>query len=417
MLLRFAPAVTAAIALVCALLLPLRAEARDPETMAILKDRAENFIQCMLRGSVNSIVGEMHPTLRQTYTAEVVQNIFADLHYRGGRFQETGETTLALGRNHSVIATIPLHYTNQSVSARIVFERAGRHSRIYEFAILPYTEQDPSTLWRDPDAPPPPPRALPSPPYVNSLLYRVDVLKIEREGLDPLSARLYTPHIATESSPVPAVILLADPSPTGNLPMVGSSSPIRDIAEGLATRGVAAMVVVPDIVKAASPADNSDHENNSGEEQAEEVAADDEPVNKQIARSLTPEFWANAEALLQSRPTIDINRVTLLHRDFQHTHNAFVGAGVTFERVVASMPEMDWADSGSTRGTIFLRSSTADAGNAANIVSYSGTGPYLLETVEEGDTTRYTHVVRSVIDDVARFARTGRMPNTLGLDL
>lgn len=440
MFLRF----VSAFAVICLLAMSFRAEARDPETMGILKERAENFVECMLKGSVNSIAGEMHPSLRQTYTNEVVRNIFGDLHQRGGRFEEMGEASLSIGRNTSVIAMIPLKYANNSVTARLVFERAGRHSRITEFAVLPYTEPDPDSVWRDPNAAPPAPKPLPSPPYANALVFKAETVELARAGLEPLASTLYMPTIATEASRVPAVILVADANTTGELPMVGTSNPLRDIAEGLATRGVAVLVVVPtmDEVGDTAVADEPGSELDEAPEiiiiededaqPGEMVASDDETEDAEVEAEVeaddTPQSLVESvHRLLASRPQIDDTRVYEIYRnqpltpirDFHIPMNTGPDgfALKTFMYLPADSVETGVIKSYRVFQLAVFRTAAKEAEvvdatvNPAMPVErvYTETGPYLIEEITDGESTRYGHVTRAFIEDVAKMVRTARL--------
>jgi len=401
--------------------MPLRSEANDPETMGILKERAENFVKCMLAGSVNSIAGEMSPNLRQTYTNEVVRNIFGDLHQRGGVFEEMGEATLSVTRTQSVVAMVPIRYSKQSVTARLIFERAGRHSPIYQFAILPYTELNPDSVWRDPNAPVSV-RPLASPSYANSLLFRREKVTVVRGERGALAASLLMPTIATASAPVPLVVLVTQPSATGQPPMVGASSPARDLSEGLATKGVAVLVIVPDELPPPDAEEEAEESPKGAEAKVEEDAADAEIANPLLA---------SVAGLILSRAELDNEKVFFLQPgepmegnpvesdDLLGASSAHLFSYWMFDvERIATAEEIATGDPAFRTGRreVMFRAQVAGEDEeearlddlADGGRSYEGTGPLLVEVIQEQDKTTHGHVPLQVVDDM-RFHKTFRV--------
>jgi hypothetical protein len=391
--------------------------------MGILKERAENFVKCMLAGSVNSIAGEMSPTLRQTYTNEVVRNIFGDLHQRGGVFEEMGEATLSVTRTQSVVAMVPIHYSKQSVTARLIFERAGRHSPIYQFAILPYTEPNPDTQWRDPNAPVNV-KPLASPTYANSLLFRKEKVDLERGEKGKLSASLVMPTISTASSPVPLVVLVTQPSATGQPPMVGGSNPARDLSEGLATKGVAVLVLIPDTLPMEDEVEGEETSKEGEAKPAEGTEEKKEPENPLLA---------SLAAMILARPELDNERVYFLQggepadgdplesdaslgASSAHLFSYWMfdaGRIATAEEIATGDPAFRMG----RREVVFSAQVEGESAENAQLDdlaergrSYKDTGPLVVEIIRGENSTTHGHIPREMVDDVAHYALKGRLP-------
>jgi hypothetical protein len=405
------------------LAMPLRSEANDPETMGILKERAENFVKCMLAGSVNSIAGEMSPNLRRTYTNEVVRNIFGDLHQRGGVFEEMGEATLSVTRTQSVVAMVPIRYSKQSVTARLIFERAGRHSPIYQFAILPYTELNPDSVWRDPNAPVTV-RPLASPSYTNALLFRREKVTLDRGVRSALSGSLLMPTIATASAPVPLVVLVTQPSATGQPPMVGASNPARDLSEGLATKGVAVLILIPDELP---PEDEEEEakETPKGEEAKSEEEASKAEIENPLLASIAGLVLGRAELdnekvyFLQSGEPMDGNPLesdALLGASSAHLFSYWM---FDVERI-ATAEEIATGDPAFRKGrreVVFSAQVEGDSEGNSQLEdlaeggrSYKDTGPLLVEIIQGENSTTHGHIPSEMVDDVAYYALKGRLP-------
>lgn len=235
--------------LVLALVSPLPAQAPlatpTPEVMSRLKTRAEVVVFTLMSGDPSAVAGQMAPGVRKAWGAETCKSVFGDLMQRGGLLQGTDPATMAIHDNGHVIATIPINYARNSVAAQVVFERAAPLAKVVGFSVQPYQRPE-STPRTEGGAPPPDAVAAPE-PAVGMPAYAQRELFVERRVEVPaapelrLPAIITLPTIAGSTSPVPAVVLIPANGDVDEDGTVNGVKPLRDLAHGLATLGVASI--------------------------------------------------------------------------------------------------------------------------------------------------------------------------------
>lgn len=213
-----------------------------PEVMARLKTRAEVFLFALMSGDPGPVAGQMAPGVRNAWRAETCKNVFGDLMQRGGLLQGTDPATLATHPNGHVIATVPVNYARNTVAAQVVFERAAPLAKVVGFSIQPYTRPEATARVEGGSAPAATPATtVPMPPYAQRELF------VERRVEVPATAELKLhgivtlPTIAGATSTVPGVILIPGNGDFDEDATMGGNKPMRDIAHGLATLGVASI--------------------------------------------------------------------------------------------------------------------------------------------------------------------------------
>ncbi len=208
----------------------------ETETLYRLKSRAEMFVNAVMTGHTTRVQGEMSPTLRKSLTDDTAKQIFGGLYRQSGRLQSVEPAEMARQNDDTIIALVPIILEKNTVAAKIVFERLSPFAKITGFSIHPYTLK-PRQETTDPNAPP---AMTPPPDYVESTLFRETELEMET-GEFVLPVIVDMPLMASETTPVPGVVIIAGFGGFDADGTVGQSKPLRDIAQGLATQGIAVL--------------------------------------------------------------------------------------------------------------------------------------------------------------------------------
>ncbi|MDK2973399.1 MAG: uncharacterized protein PWP23_3154 [Candidatus Sumerlaeota bacterium] len=214
----------------------LFSQPQDPELLN-LEARGRAFVQAVVRGRVVTVRSEMSEQLRTALSDEALARILWDFHQQGGNIRDIGAARASLQPKGEVLVLVPIHAAQASALAEVTFQRLAplapvtgfTLNRIDPAVIASYREQ--GLLPRDDDA---------AAPYVDTSFIKERTVEIPG-SLGPLPGVLTLPSTAGKGVPAPAIVLVPGLEAEGIDGRVGKSRIFRDIAQGLATRGVAVL--------------------------------------------------------------------------------------------------------------------------------------------------------------------------------
>ncbi len=214
----------------------------DSEILSQLQKRSSEFMTAMLGGNGHTVQSDLLPHLRPTLNPETARIFFGDLLIRGGGLEEVGLPVMERMETGEVCALVPVRLRRYSIAARITFEQFTPRAKISGF-VMDEWDQDTEAVVRDDRG-----SSLPVdiPVYVvPETIRRIPVDIPAGEVL--LKGELVLPATAGEAVPVPCALLLQGLGSYDEDMTVGRAKPFRDLALGMASRGVAALrIETPD---------------------------------------------------------------------------------------------------------------------------------------------------------------------------
>lgn len=208
-----------------------------------LSERAERFLDAIVRNDAISVRSALSPEARLSLTQSAVDRLYSNLLKEGGRVQEIGRGRIAnldelrgYDDDQPVIVHVPVHLATKSVTAQVTFQRKTPLAPITKLRFLSYEGE----TGRDGRGYTAREAVTRAPDYANRNLFRERETMVG-EGSEALPAMLAMPLIASEALKVPGVVLVAGVEPTDLDFTRDSAAPFRDIAQGLATRGIATL--------------------------------------------------------------------------------------------------------------------------------------------------------------------------------
>lgn len=238
---------------------------QDPATTA-----AVQFLQHLDRGAYDSAAAAVAPSSQGAMSAERLQAIWTPLRAQVGALQRLVPETVVTADSLRLVE-LGAYFERAALRMRVAVTPA---LRIAGFFVIPGTPGQ--------AAPP----AAPPPPYADTAKFREVEITVG-EGRWRLPGTLSLP---ASGAPVAAVVLVHGSGPNDRDETIGPNKPFRDLAWGLASRGIAVLRydkrsrVHPESLTAAS------------------LTLDAEVVDDALA----------AIALARSRPEIDTARVFVL---------------------------------------------------------------------------------------------------------
>lgn len=180
---------------------------------------AEAFVGCLAKGDPRSAVAPFDATMKKALPEEKLRDTWRALLQQAGEFKkQLGTRILQIGGFDVVFVTC--EFDRAVIDVKIAFNAAGQIAGLF---FVPGTRPSPDTA-----APSGPPRTV-----------RETDFKVG-EGGWVLDATLSLP--ATHSATLcPAVVLVHGSGPNDRDETVGANKPFRDLAWGLASKGVAVL--------------------------------------------------------------------------------------------------------------------------------------------------------------------------------
>lgn len=196
-----------------ALLLPLAATAAQPKPVADPVARATALLDHLDAGGYAAAEAMFTADMAAAVPADKLQGVWDALPRQAGAAKGRG-TPVVEAAGEMRVVTIPLHYANAELVAKIAVQPDGR---IAGFLIQP--------------APPPPAAGVDA-----------GAGYAERDfAVAGLPGTLAMPASASASAPVPAVVLVHGSGPHDRDETIGPNRPFLDIARGLADEGIAVL--------------------------------------------------------------------------------------------------------------------------------------------------------------------------------
>jgi dienelactone hydrolase len=178
--------------------------------------RARELIGLLAEGKFDQFVSAGNEAIQRTVTAEHADRLWSAILMRCGKYEER-MTVRTLPTGERRIVGLALHFEHAVQPVRVEIDPQGRLAGFW---------LDPAEMTR-PYEPP---------PYANPTRYEEQVVSIPAEL--PLPATLTIP---VGPGPHPAVVLVHAAGPLDRDSTIGVRRPFRDLALGLATRGVAVL--------------------------------------------------------------------------------------------------------------------------------------------------------------------------------
>ena len=169
-------------------------------------------------GQLAAVHEKLSPATQQALPLPQFERVWKTVIGQFGELQGVGEPVLA-GPPESAMALLPLRFKNGSLDLKI----AAPHGAIEVFLLVPHVDGA-APAWVAPD-------------YVFAASFRELDVEVGRTALR-LPATLALP---AGSGPFPAVVLVHGSGPNDRDESIGANKPFKDLAHGLASRGVAVL--------------------------------------------------------------------------------------------------------------------------------------------------------------------------------
>lgn len=183
--------------------------------------RAEEFVRLLAAGRFQEATAQFDETMLAALPAAKLADTWRSLEAQVGPFREAGSARLSRQEGYDV-ALVRLTFASDALDARVVFDDQGRVAGLF-FVPAATAESESDGGFADE-----------SPPYVDLSAFTEREVTVGAKGW-PLPGTLTVPE---GSGPFPAVVLVHGSGPNDRDETIGPNRPFRDLAWGLATRGV-----------------------------------------------------------------------------------------------------------------------------------------------------------------------------------
>ncbi len=235
-----------------------------------LEARAQAFVEQLAAAEFEAAVAQFDSAMTDALPADKLREVWVSLNTQVGRYQGQAGTRAETQSPYEIIYVV-CEFGDTYLDAKVVYNRAGQIAGLF---FVPS---------QGPDAQP---QGYVAPDYADlDAIQEVDVTVGEGEWALPGTLTL-----PAGTGPFPAVVLVHGSGPNDRDESIGPNKPFRDLAWGLATRGVAVLRYDKrTLVHGAQMADL-------------DITVKEETLDDALA----------AVALLRSRPEVDAERVFLL---------------------------------------------------------------------------------------------------------
>ena len=192
------------------------AQPQEASDSADLVDAAKAFVALLEKGDFEAATAQFDDKMKGLIPAEKLAAVWGSLATRAGAFEgQTGTRVKAVGAHTAVFVTCM--FERASVDARVVLDGTGKVAGLF-FS---------------------PARSAPTPkpPETQSDAFREEDVRVG-SGVWSLPGTLSLP---AGSGPFPALVLVHGSGPLDRDGTVGPNRPFRDLAHGLAERGIAVL--------------------------------------------------------------------------------------------------------------------------------------------------------------------------------
>ncbi len=202
---------------VAALAVPLAAVWAAAPPRLPVESRAEALLRALVKEDFCRAREDFSPALKSALSEKEMRDGWVAVKARMGRFQgQQGRRTVVVGGSRVVL--IGCRFEKMALELQLKFDRDGK---VGSFLL---------TVPRPTDVPPP--------PYARRESFREEPVVVGQGGRWPLPGTLSVPH---GKGPFPAVVLVQGSGELDRDETIGPNKVFRDLAWGLASRGVAVL--------------------------------------------------------------------------------------------------------------------------------------------------------------------------------
>jgi pimeloyl-ACP methyl ester carboxylesterase len=190
----------------------------DPQPSA-QKANAEAFVAAMSRGEFDAAMRDLDANIAKQINADKVRELWDTVIRQVGAFEKvTGSRTEPSGEH--VIVAVGVKFAKSAVDFRMTMDKAGKIAGIrIASAPVPYAPPD----------------------YVNADTFVEDAVVVGKGTPYELPGTLSKPKAASPTARVAAVVLVHGSGPHDRDETIRGNRPFKDLAWGLASRGVAVL--------------------------------------------------------------------------------------------------------------------------------------------------------------------------------
>jgi dienelactone hydrolase len=208
---------TVAVVLTVLVTVPRSVPAQEPDRWPPLIARATDLVSRLVSGDIEPVRQSFNEKMKAAASPAMLRQLMPGLAVQTGAFLRiAGTRTVSSNGLNVVIVTCDME--RAQVGIRVVFDAAGQIAGLFL-------------------TPPAPTAPYTSPPYVTANAFRDETLTVDAGGW-PLPATLSMP---LGDGPFPGLVLVHGSGPADRDETVGANKPFRDLAEGLASRGIAVL--------------------------------------------------------------------------------------------------------------------------------------------------------------------------------
>ncbi len=190
---------------------------KGQDEWAVPIKRAQAFIQLLQQGQYDSVETYFDANMKSALPAEKLQAMWKTLQEQTGAFQETAGTRTEMVQTYHVVY-VTCVFKEGKLDAKVVFDAKNKIAGLF---FVPHREAG----------------SYRPPAYVNPGAFtEIDTLQLPNRWHLPASLSL-----PNGGGPFPAIVLVHGSGPNDRDETIGPNKPFRDLAWGLASRGIAVL--------------------------------------------------------------------------------------------------------------------------------------------------------------------------------
>jgi dienelactone hydrolase len=175
---------------------------------------AQALVAQLAAGEFDKVTEPFDATMKKAFPAASIKGVWEGTLALYGKFEKAGETRAEAAPPCNIIF-VTMHFARGRLDAKVVF---NAEDKIAGFFFVPAGKYE-------------------SPAYVKPAAFREVEIQVGK-GLFPLAGTLAIP---SGDGPFPAVILVHGSGPQDRDETIGPNKPFRDLAQGLASQGIAVL--------------------------------------------------------------------------------------------------------------------------------------------------------------------------------
>ncbi len=196
--------------------------------------RSDAMLRALFEGKTEVMLAEFSPEFAAEMGIDGLKAIPMQLTQSAGQAKRTGQATVVVEQEPYRTVIIPMEFEKGILNWKIVFSPEAEGAKVVGLWVEP--AEDAAEGAEDGSGGRTIPLATSGAPYVDAASYREFPTQV-----DGLPAALTVPVTATPENPVPVVVLVHGSGPNDMDETVGANRVFLDIAQGLATKGVAVL--------------------------------------------------------------------------------------------------------------------------------------------------------------------------------